>query len=429
MTFLAIDPLTQLAFSVYENKGVYNLLLGSGLSRAAGIPTGWEITLDLIRRFALAQGIEEQPDWEAWYREKTGKDPEYSVLVQELGVSAAERRSILDSYIEPTEEDREEGRKVPTAAHQAIADLVVGGYIRVIVTTNFDRLMENALRERGIEPTVVASVDALKGAAPIAHSTCYILKLHGDYKDTRILNTEAELSCYPPDYDLLLDRILDEYGLIVCGWSGEWDNALRAAILRAPNRRYSMYWATLGEVGGRARGLVDHRGGRVVPINGADGFFRGLQQRVETLQQSQRRNPLSVELLVASTKQFLAKPEHRIQLHDLFAEETNRLVERLDGPDLSPPSTWDKAIFQTYVQRYEAATEALACMCGILGRWGDGSERPIIRDIVRVLWAQAEKIKGPMRDAILKAGFARKDPEFVEVFIENFKVFANRMNW
>jgi hypothetical protein len=52
-----IDPLTQLAFSVYENKGVFALLLGSGLSRAASIPTGWEITLDLIRRVAVARGI------------------------------------------------------------------------------------------------------------------------------------------------------------------------------------------------------------------------------------------------------------------------------------------------------------------------------------------------------------------------------------
>jgi hypothetical protein len=40
-----IDPSTALAFSLFENKGVYALLLGSGLSRAAQIPTGWEITL------------------------------------------------------------------------------------------------------------------------------------------------------------------------------------------------------------------------------------------------------------------------------------------------------------------------------------------------------------------------------------------------
>lgn len=339
MTLLATDPLTQLAFSIYENRGVYALLLGSGLSRAAGIPTGWEITLDLIRRVALADGIEGKPDWGAWHREKTGQDPEYSALVQELGVSAAERRSILDTYIEPTQEDREEGRKFPTAAHRAIAELVAGGYIRVIITPNFDRLMENALRERGIEPTVVASVDALKGAAPIAHSACYILKLHGDYKDTRILNTEDELSGYPEEFDELLDRIFDEHGLVVCGWSGEWDDALRTAILRAPNRRYSMYWAARGELGDRARKIVSHRDARVVAIDGADGFFQGLQRRVETLRQSQRRNPLSVELLVASTKRFLAKPEFRIPLHDLLTDETKRLVARLDGPDLLPPST------------------------------------------------------------------------------------------
>ena len=127
MSLFADDPLTQIAFSVYENKGVFALLLGSGLSRAAEIPTGWEITLDLIRRVAQAQGRPQQPDWAAWYREQTGQEPDYSTLLEELGASPEERRSILHSYIEPTEDDRAEERKVPTAAHRAIADLVRGG--------------------------------------------------------------------------------------------------------------------------------------------------------------------------------------------------------------------------------------------------------------------------------------------------------------
>lgn len=181
MSILAKDPHTQLAFSVYENPGVFGVLLGSGLSRSAEIPTGWEITLDLIRRVALAQGVEPQPDWAKWYREEFGQEPNYSALLEELASSPDECRSILHSYIEPTDQDREEGKKVPTPAHEALADLVRAGYVRVIVTTNFDRLMENALRERGVEPTVVSSVDGLKGAEPIAHSSCYILKPHGDY--------------------------------------------------------------------------------------------------------------------------------------------------------------------------------------------------------------------------------------------------------
>jgi hypothetical protein len=388
------DPLTQVAFSVYEGKGVFALLLGSGLSRAAEIPTGWEITLDLIRRVAIAQGVEEQPDWAAWYQEKTKQDPAYSALLEELASSPEERRSILHSYIEPTEEDREEGRKIPTAAHHAIAALVRGGYIRVIVTTNFDRLMENALREQGIEPTVVASVDALAGAEPITHSACYILKLHGDYKDARILNTEAELSGYPLQYNSLLDRILDEHGLIVCGWSGEWDHALRAAILRAPNRRYSVFWAARGELGNGAEELSTHRRARVVPITDADSFFSTLQRRVETLQQSQRQNPLSIELLVGSAKRFLTKPEYRIQLEELFTQETDRVLAQLDAGDLAPPSQWSQEVFRARVRKYEAITEPLASMAGVLGRWGDDSELSLILDIIRSLWTQAEKIRG-----------------------------------
>src|SRR5437879_2506745 len=51
-----IDPLVSLAFSVHSSKGAYALLLGSGVSRAAGIPTGWEVVLDLIRKVAKLEG-------------------------------------------------------------------------------------------------------------------------------------------------------------------------------------------------------------------------------------------------------------------------------------------------------------------------------------------------------------------------------------
>lgn len=305
MTLLQNDPITQLGFSVYENKGVFAVLLGSGLSRSAEIPTGWEITLDLVRRVATAQGVEEQSDWAKWYREKTGQEPNYSALLEEIASSSDERRAILHRYIEPDEQDREEGRKIPTKAHHAIAQLVRSGHVRLIITTNFDRLMENALREQGVEPTVVSSTDALVGAEPLTHSRCYLLKLHGDYKDSRILNTDQELSAYPESYDKLLDRVFDEHGLIICGWSGEWDHALRAAFLRAPNRRYSVYWASRGELGSGANELVIHRRAKTIPIAGADDFFQTLQQRVDTLEKSQRQNPQSVELLVNSAKRYL----------------------------------------------------------------------------------------------------------------------------
>jgi hypothetical protein len=385
---------TQLAFSLLENKGVFAVLLGSGVSRAADIPTGWEITLDLIRRVGLAQGIQEQSDWADWYRKKVGQEPSYSALLEELASSPEERRSILHGYIEPTKEDRDENRKVPTDAHHALADLVAGGYIRLIVTTNFDRLMENALRERGIEPTVVASTDALSGAEPIAHSACYILKLHGDYKDARILNTDTELTSYPPQYDAQLDHIFDEYGLIVCGWSAEWDHALRAAFLRAPNRRYSVFWAARGELGEGAKELTNQRRARVIPITDANSFFKELREVVETLSQTYRQNPLSTELLVNSTKRYLAKPEFRIQLDELFSKEAERLIAGLDSDEFPPNGTWDLEAFRVRIKKYESIAEPIARMVGVLGRWGHDSELPIVLDIVRGIWRHAENNHG-----------------------------------
>ncbi|WP_158285587.1 hypothetical protein [Azospirillum sp. TSA6c] len=52
------DPLLSLAHSVQSNKGVFAVLLGSGVSRAAGIPTGWELTFDLVRRLAALDRFE-----------------------------------------------------------------------------------------------------------------------------------------------------------------------------------------------------------------------------------------------------------------------------------------------------------------------------------------------------------------------------------
>lgn len=378
------DALTRLAFSVHGNPGVYALLLGSGLSRSAGLLTGWEITLDLVRHVALAQGEVDQPDWAAWHKEKFGREPNYSELIAQLGPSPHERRAILNSYIDPTEEDVQLGRKMPTKAHRAIADLVRDGMVRVIITTNFDRLLEQALSERGIQPTVVDSVHAANGAEPIAHSKCYLVKLHGDYKDARILNTDEELSQYAPEFKTLLDRIFDDHGLIVCGWSGEWDIALLDAITSNPSRRYSMYWATRGPVGDAAQRIIAHRRGQLVSITDADEFFGDLKDQVHTLTRTQRQIPENVDLLVSTAKRFAAHHEHRIDLHDLIESEAQRCIQSLltstPEVDATAKGLEQLAAFQ------ESSVERLARMLGVLGRWGDGTEHSSVINALLAVW-------------------------------------------
>jgi hypothetical protein len=101
-----IDPIVSLAFSIHNAKGVYAVLLGSGVSRSAQIPTGWEITLDIIRKVASALNESCEPDPDKWFRQKFTTPPGYSMLLDQLGKTPAERNGFLKPYIEPSAEDR-----------------------------------------------------------------------------------------------------------------------------------------------------------------------------------------------------------------------------------------------------------------------------------------------------------------------------------
>ena len=380
--FSMIDPIQTLAFSMHSNPGVYALLLGSGVSRSAQIPTGWEITLDLIRKLAATSNESAEPDPETWFEKKYGEAPSYSRLLDELAKTPAERQQLLRPYFEPNEQEREEGAKQPTAAHRAIAQLVVAGFVKVIITTNFDRLIENALSEAGVVPTVLSSPDQVMGARPLIHTQCCVFKVNGDYLDPHILNTSVELYEYQEPVKRLLGRVFDEFGLIVCGWSADWDTALCNAILRAPSRRFTTFWALRGEASDKAQLLIRHRDARVINIADADRFFHNTQQTVDSIQEFSRPHPLSTEVAVASLKRYLSEPRYRIQLSDLIGETVERAVEAISDQafDMNAPSP-DRESVTARVRDYEAACSTLLSVAAVGGSWAE--------DEHHVAWGQA----------------------------------------
>ncbi|MFA5786968.1 MAG: SIR2 family protein [Actinomycetota bacterium] len=329
-----MEPILSLSFSMHSNKGVYALLLGSGVSRSAGILTGWEIVLDLVRLVASLKSADCEPDPAAWYAKTFGKAPDYAELLGELAGSGSERSGLLRSYFEPTAAEREQGTKIPTEAHKAIAELVARGYVRVILTTNFDHLLEEALDAVGVRPTVIRTPDAVEGAVPLIHSNCTVVKLHGDYLDIRIKNTPEELAVYDPRINALLDRVFDEFGLVVCGWSAEWDKALWSALTRCKSRRFCTYWTVRSEPKDAAKRLIEFRGAQVIPTVGADAFFRQIRENVFGLESFGRPHPLSAKVAVANLERYIADDRHKILLHKLIAEETERVYERISGPDV-----------------------------------------------------------------------------------------------
>jgi len=379
-----MDPTTEVALALHAAPGVYAVLLGSGVSRSAEIPTGWEVTLDLMTRLAIATDGEAPAEPVRWYLDNYDQEPDYSDILEKVAPEPAERQALLRGYFEPTDEERDDGVKQPTEAHRAVAALAGGGFVRVILTTNFDRLIEQALDAAGVAHDVWHSPDAIRGGVPLTHGRVVVIKLHGDYRDTRLLNTLTELRNYDEAVDQLLDRVLDEFGLIVCGWSGVWDTALRNAILRAPNRRYRTFWAARhGKVADEAKDVLDHRNAVIVPIEDASVFFAAVADKVATLGEVSRPHPASVELAVAAVKRHLPDERHRIRLVDTVMEEARRLHTLLHDADRYPVQGVDLEGAHATVRRYQADAEVLLNMLAHLGAHGT---RLVHRDLaVRAL--------------------------------------------
>lgn len=374
-----------LALSMQAAPGRFALLLGSGVSYSAGIPTGWDVVADLIGRLAVAEGENARPnDPVAWYLERHGQAPDYSTLLEEIAPTAAQRRDLLASYFEPTDDEREVGIKTPTRAHRAIAKLVARGTVTVIVTTNFDRLLEQALVAEGVDPAVIATAAAAQGALPLAHSRCTIIKVHGDYLDPNFKNTAGELSSYEPSVDATLDRVFDEYGIVVCGWSATWDPALRNAIARCASRRFSMYWATRGELTAEANQLVTHRAANTLLIQGADEFFDGLLGKIEALEDLAGRTTAGADLVVAEVKRYIPNPVHRIRLHDLVLDVAERSLRSVDFDGNPPDNRYDT--YLKMARRLEAASVDVIAALTTLGEFaGAEIQNALAAQVIRRL--------------------------------------------
>jgi len=227
---------------------------------------------------------------------------------------------------------------------------------------------------------------------PLDHCGCTVIKVHGDYLDTRIKNTERELRSYDPRVDSLLDRVFDAYGLIICGWSAKYDKALRSAIARCPSRRFSTYWAARGKPGVSAERLIAARQARVVQIKDANDFFGELSERVLALAEAQE-DPMSARVAVARLKRYLPVDEARIRLHDLVSQATEDLCGRLVSTQfpLDSPAPGVETVMER-MKAYEAAADILTRMLAVGGFFGSSSQEHLWTHAVQRAADQSEVV-------------------------------------
>lgn len=311
------DALLTLAFALHSNPGAYALLLGAGVS-APSVKTAWGVLEDLCAKVALLEGATDVDDPVVWFEREFGEPARYGPLLEKVAPTPTERQALLADYFVATDEDRANGRKVPTPAHRAIAQLVVTGTVRVIVTLNFDRLIEQAIRDVGLEPTVIASAADVAGMAPLHTIEACVIHLHGDYMSpASMLNTDSELGSYNGRVAALLQRVLEEYGLVIAGWSAKHDTALREAVAEHHSRRYTLTWIEPFEPTAEAAALRALKDGRLMSTD-ADSAFGQIADAVASLRTREGHHPLTVPVAVESAKRELSGGNVAISIHDLL---------------------------------------------------------------------------------------------------------------
>lgn len=319
----SLTPTVRLAMSLQAQPGVYALLLGSGVSAGAGVPTGWQVMVDLARKVLVASG-DDSGDPEQWLQSHFDGAPNYSELLEQLGSEKATRQGLLERYFESSDDG--ESLK-PGKSHEAIARLVSSGHVRVIVTTNFDTLIEDALTAIGLKPQVISQPSDVLSMTPLAHTRITVIKLHGDYKQIDTLNTSEELSVYPEEWQTLLRQVFGDYGLVIAGWSAEWDVALVDALKSHSKRKYPLFWDSRSSNSDKAQQLVTNLEGQIIQSEDADSMFNELLESVDALERI-AEPPLSTDIAIARLKKYLPDPARRIDLHDIVMGYVDEIIDQ-----------------------------------------------------------------------------------------------------
>ncbi|KGN86264.1 tetratricopeptide repeat protein [Porphyromonas gulae] len=216
-----------------ESKGPkFCFLIGAGASMSSDIPTG----ADLARKWI--QEIEEdcgKDDFAKW-KNKVGISEDNvgefypQIYEKRFGHIRESGYDCIRHYMEGKE---------PSLGYLILANIMVREKHNVVITTNFDNLLEDAIRTYTKEKPFIAGHEALAGYVPKRSDRPIILKLHRDlffhpFSDREHTGTIQKA------WEDILDRFLSDYFLIVLGYGGN-DGSLMDYFASLNNRK-QIYW-------------------------------------------------------------------------------------------------------------------------------------------------------------------------------------------
>ncbi|GAP80744.1 hypothetical protein PGANDO_0209, partial [Porphyromonas gingivalis] len=199
---------------------------------SSGIPTGADLAKKWIREIEEDCGKDDFAKWKNKVQISEDNVGEFYPQIYEkrFGHIPESGYDCIRHYMEGKE---------PSLGYLILANIMVREKYNVVITTNFDNLLEDAIRTYTKEKPFIAGHEALAGYVPKRSDRPIILKVHRDlffhpFSDREHTGTIQKA------WEDILDRFLSDYFLIVLGYGGN-DGSLMDYFASLNNRK-QIYW-------------------------------------------------------------------------------------------------------------------------------------------------------------------------------------------
>ena len=228
-------------------------LVGSPLSLKDGVGVpGITTMLDFIRDEVRDRNSLALPQLDSALSGQSGADA-YQAAMKWLGVNAGQdavndviakavrqAKKPGTTELAPGTDGQPDDWNIP-AGTAGLAELVARGgekFLGPVLTTNFDPLISLAVRKSGGRAgrRVLTADGMLAGAAEDEPGICNVVHLHGFWRDSDTLHTQAQLTHPRPKLEKSLQRLLvaQRRTLIVAAYGG-WDDVFTHALVELMN--------------------------------------------------------------------------------------------------------------------------------------------------------------------------------------------------
>lgn len=291
------------------------LLLGAGASVKSGIP----LVRDLVQQIARVGYCHDhgwdyrdprpqQSDWLQWLRSQTWYDEAapleltYPQLVERVLVPKQVRKDFFQRAL------RE--RATPSPGYQHLADLVAKGWLRTVLTANFDDLIYQSCRAL----PGAALIEAVKSPFEMHLVSSdpampQVVHVHGTVEHYTDCNLEDETRTMHPDVKVAINPLLKDHPLVVVGYRGAEPSVMKDLLLdgsqAAGNYPHGIYWCArrVDELHPQVLDLAAQVGTNlmVVPVDGFDELMSELNEgTARSARVAQPTAPTTTELQPAA---------------------------------------------------------------------------------------------------------------------------------